>query len=125
LSSPSSSTLFPYTTLFRSLAGSIIALAIFFFSFTTILMVTYAGEKQAEFLFGYKVSVIFRYIFIGMIIFGSVSSLTLIWGLLDISLTLTVVPNMIAVILLSGKVIEITADYFTNHKKSVSHHKRT
>lgn len=80
-------------------------------------MVAYAGEKQAEFLFGYTISVFFRYIFIGMIIFGSLGSLTLIWGLLDISLALTVVPNMIAVMLLSGRVKEETADYFANHYK--------
>lgn len=100
-----------------NLANIIITLAITLFSFTTILMVAYAGEKQAEFLFGYTISVFFRYIFIGMIIFGSLGSLTLIWGLLDISLALTVVPNMIAVMLLSGRVKEETADYFANHYK--------
>ncbi|MGJ9384384.1 alanine/glycine:cation symporter family protein [Salipaludibacillus sp. CF4.18] len=99
------------------LAGIIITVAIFFFAFTTILMVVYAGEKQAEYLFGYNASVIFRYIFIGAILFGSMSSLILIWSLLDILLALIVIPNMIAVILLSGKVKEITTDYFTNHYK--------
>ncbi|CAM3693580.1 sodium:alanine symporter family protein [Aeromicrobium ponti] len=98
-------------------AGLIITVAVFIFAFTTILMVVYAGEKQAEYLFGYKASIVSRYIFIGAVLFGSVGSLLLVWSLLDIMLALIVVPNMTALLFLSGKVKDITVDYFTNYYK--------
>ncbi|MFC2948027.1 alanine/glycine:cation symporter family protein [Virgibacillus sediminis] len=100
-----------------SVAGMIITTAIFFFSITTILVVVFYGEKQAEYLFGYKASIVTRYVYIGAIIFGSTGSIMLIWSLLDIMIAFIVIPNMIAVLLLSGKVKEITADYFTHHYK--------
>ncbi len=104
----------------QELAGIIVNICLFFFSITTILMIVYFGEKQSEYLFGHKTSLIFRYVYIGAVLFGSTGSLLLVWSLLDVLIALMVVPNMIALISLSGKVREITRDYFTRHYKEAS-----
>ncbi|MFC0558389.1 alanine:cation symporter family protein [Halalkalibacter alkalisediminis] len=54
----------------------------------------------------------------GSILFGSVGSLLLVWSLLDIMLAFIVIPNMIALLLLSEKVKEITVDYFAKRDQS-------
>jgi AGCS family alanine or glycine:cation symporter len=102
----------------NGLANLIITVLIFFFAFTTILVIVYFAEKQVEYLFGYMASVYSRYVYASIIFVGSISSLVLIWSLLDILFALVVLPNMIALILLSKKVKGITDDYFTNHYKA-------
>ncbi|MFD2507832.1 alanine:cation symporter family protein [Halalkalibacter alkalisediminis] len=63
-------------------------------------------------------SIVIRYLSIGSILFGSVGSLLLVWSLLDIMLAFIVIPNMIALLLLSEKVKEITVDYFAKRDQS-------
>ncbi|SDH76826.1 alanine or glycine:cation symporter, AGCS family [Alteribacillus persepolensis] len=107
----------------QSAAGLIISVTLFVFALTTMLMVIYFGEKQAEYLFGYKASIVFRYVFISSILVGAASNLLFVWSLLDIAMVFVVVPNMIAVMLLSGKVKEITRSYFSKKQDHGENHK--
>jgi AGCS family alanine or glycine:cation symporter len=43
---------------------------------------------------------------------GAVASLSVAWGLGDVLLAIVIIPNLIALILLSGKVRELTDSYF-------------
>ncbi|QTD40898.1 sodium:alanine symporter family protein [Sporosarcina sp. Te-1] len=97
-----------------SLAGTIVSATLFLFVITTVVVIIFYGEKQAEFLFGTAFSKVMRFIYIGAIIVGAVGGLQFIWQFLDLLLALVVIPNVIAVLFLSGKVKEITNDYFTN-----------
>lgn len=97
-----------------SLAGTIVSTTLFLFVITTIVIIIFYGEKQAEFLFGTAFSKVMRFIYIGAIIVGAVGGLQFIWQFLDLLLALVVIPNVIAVLFLSGKVKEITNDYFKN-----------
>ena len=97
-----------------SLSGTIVSTTLFLFVITTIVIIIFYGEKQAEFLFGTAFSKVMRFIYIGAIIVGAVGGLQFIWQFLDLLLALVVIPNVIAVLFLSGKVKEITNDYFTN-----------
>ncbi|WP_252504462.1 sodium:alanine symporter family protein [Sporosarcina sp. Marseille-Q4943] len=97
-----------------SLAGTIVSATLFLFVITTVVVIIFYGEKQAEFLFGTTFSKVMRFIYIGAIIVGAVGGLQFIWQFLDLLLALVVIPNVIAVLFLSGKVKEITNDYFMN-----------
>ncbi|MFS0689931.1 sodium:alanine symporter family protein [Sporosarcina sp. 179-K 8C2 HS] len=97
-----------------SLAGTIVSATLFLFVITTVVVIIYYGEKQAEFLFGTTFSKVMRFIYIGAIIVGAVGGLQFIWQFLDLLLAFVVIPNVIAVLFLSGKVKEITNDYFMN-----------
>jgi len=48
---------------------------------------------------------------------GAIVSLEVVWGFGDVALGLMAIPNLIALIALSGKVINITNDYFEREKE--------
>lgn len=104
-----------YGTVFGSVAGGIIiSIVLFLFVITTIVVIIYYGEKQAEFIFGAGFSKVIRTVYIVAIIIGALGGLQFVWQFLDLLLAIVVIPNVIAVLFLSGKVREITVDYFTN-----------
>ncbi len=89
------------------------------FAFTTILSWSYYGEKATEFLFsrfGEKCSKVFVFIFkliyIVMIVASAVIESKLVWSISDTCNGLMALPNLIAVVLLSGQVVKITKNYY-------------
>lgn len=93
------------------------------FAFTTILAWSYYGEKAMDFCFrstsekGRKIAtMIFKVIFILLIVFSSLIESDLIWALDDTFNGLMALPNLIALVLLSGQVAKITKNYFDRKK---------
>ncbi|MBQ9071129.1 MAG: sodium:alanine symporter family protein [Clostridia bacterium] len=89
------------------------------FAFTTILAWSYYGEKAVEFLAdklgkkGQKICVLaFKIIYVALIVVASVLTSELVWSISDISNALMAIPNLIAVVALSGVVAKITKNYF-------------
>lgn len=104
-----------YSTVFGStVSGIIISIVLFLFVITTVVVIIYYGEKQAEFLFGSGASRVMRMVYLLAIVVGAVGGLKFVWQFLDLLLAIVVIPNVIAVLFLSGKVREVTKDYFTN-----------
>lgn len=99
-----------------SLSGIIVSTTLFLFVITTVVVIVFYGEKQAEYLFGTTFSKFMRLIYIGAIMVGAIGGLKFIWQFLDLMLACVVIPNIIAVFFLSGKVRSITKDYFSNLK---------
>ncbi|GLO59948.1 sodium:alanine symporter [Vibrio sp. MACH09] len=94
--------------------GSIfVAVAIFFFAFTSIIANYSYAETNLIFLeHNHKGGLkIFRVIVLGMVMFGSIGSLPVIWSLADVSMGLMAIVNLVAIILLSGIVIKLAKDY--------------
>lgn len=91
--------------------GQFIAIAIMLFAFSTILGWSYYGERAVEYLFGLKAIIPYKVIFILVIFVGCVTSLELVWDIADTLNGFMALPNLIAVILLSGQVVEMTKDY--------------
>lgn len=105
-------------------AGSIIfSIFLPLFAFTTILAWSYYGEKATEFCFqwlpdnGKKAAVIvFKLIYVALIVAAAVISSNLIWDIDDTFNGLMALPNLVALILLSGKVVKITKNYYDRKK---------
>ncbi|MCZ4294380.1 alanine/glycine:cation symporter family protein [Vibrio sinaloensis] len=94
--------------------GSIfVAVAIFFFAFTSIIANYSYAETNLIFLeHNHKAGLgIFRIIVLGMVMFGAVASLPVVWALADVSMGLMAIVNLIAILLLSGIVIKLAKDY--------------
>ncbi len=94
--------------------GSIfVAVAIFFFAFTSIIANYSYAETNLVFLeHNHKVGInIFRLIVLGMVMFGAMASLPVVWSLADVSMGLMAIVNLVAIILLSGIVIRLAKDY--------------
>ncbi|CAM2947906.1 sodium:alanine symporter family protein [Vibrio mytili] len=94
--------------------GSIfVAVAIFFFAFTSIIANYSYAETNLIFLeHNHKAGVkLFRLVFLGMVMFGALASLPVVWSLADVSMGLMAIVNLVAIILLSGIVIKLAKDY--------------
>ncbi|WJT08792.1 alanine/glycine:cation symporter family protein [Vibrio harveyi] len=94
--------------------GSIfVAVAIFFFAFTSIIANYSYAETNLIFLeHNHKAGLgIFRIIVLGMVMFGALASLPVVWSLADVSMGLMAIVNLVAILLLSGIVIKLAKDY--------------
>ena len=86
----------------------IVTFGLMLFAFTTILGWSYYGERAAEYLFGVRIIMPYRYLWVIFVFVGSVIQLNLVWTIADIMNALMAVPNLIALILLSGTVFAMT-----------------
>ncbi|HHV71851.1 MAG TPA: sodium:alanine symporter family protein [Clostridia bacterium] len=89
--------------------GSLIVVAgLILFAFSTILGWSYYGEKGFQFIFGTRLTILYRLAFIFSIYFGGVSAIQTVWYLADVANCLMAIPNLLALFLLSGTVVKIT-----------------
>lgn len=88
-----------------------VALAIMMFAFSTILGWSYYGERAVEYLFGVNGILPYKIVFIIAVFFGCTGSLSLVWDIADTLNGFMSVPNLIAVTLLSGQVVQMTREY--------------
>lgn len=84
---------------------------IFSFAFSTILGWGYYGERAMEYLGGKRFTVLYRIIFVIFIFIGAVLELNVVWNLSDIMNALMALPNLIALIGLSGVLVSETRHY--------------
>jgi AGCS family alanine or glycine:cation symporter len=92
----------------------IVSIGLVVFAFTTILAWSYYGERAAEYLLGTKVVMPFRILWTLALVVGAVGNLGLIWTVADIMNALMAIPNLIALIALSGTVFAVSRTYFRN-----------
>lgn len=92
----------------------ILEVGLFTFAFSTILGWSYYGERCAEYLFGKKVLPYYKIIWVIMVFVGAVQSLNSIWSFADSANALMAIPNLIALILLSGVIRKETRKYLWN-----------
>ena len=81
------------------------------FAFTTILGWNYYGERCIEYLLGVKAILPYRIIFICLIACGAFLKLEAIWVLADIVNGLMAIPNLIALLGLTGVIVAETKRY--------------
>jgi AGCS family alanine or glycine:cation symporter len=100
--------------------GYIIALSSFLFGYSTLLGWCYYGEKCMEFIFGIKIIIPFRIIFIILLFIGSIIQgvhLNIVWNVGDMANAFMALPNLISLLFLSGILGKVTRDYFFKKKK--------
>ncbi len=81
------------------------------FVFSTILGWSYYGEKAAEYLWGPRVVRPYRWLWVAAVMAGSVLSLKAVWTFADIANGLMAVPNLVALLLLSGVLVAETRSF--------------
>lgn len=86
------------------------------FALSTLFTYSYYGVKCLSFLTNPKIGKLYNVYFVIMIIFAAVASLDLVKNLIDLSYSLMVIPNMIAVLLLAPKVNLAAKAYFKKLK---------
>lgn len=81
-----------------------VAVCLFFFAFSTILSWHFFGLVNVKYLFGEKASKLYSLIVVVCIVIGSCLKLELVWSLADFFNGLMVIPNVLALLALSGLV---------------------
>ncbi len=84
-----------------------IAICLLFFAFSTILSWHFFGSINVKYLFGKGAVKIYSLIVVCCIITGSMLKVDLVWELADFFNGLMVIPNVIALLALSGVVVAI------------------
>lgn len=92
----------------------ILIFGIITFAYATILGWSYYGERCLEYLFG-KISLFpYRFLWILVLVFAPVVRLELVWSISDTLNALMAVPNLLAVLMLSGTIAKDTR-YYLRH----------
>ena len=93
---------------------AILVIGIITFAYSTILGWSYYGERAAEYLIGRKAILPYKLVFLAVVVFSPVLALDLMWSIADILNALMAIPNLIAVLLLSGVIAQETRHYLKN-----------
>ena len=99
------------------ISSLIIAIGLSLFALSTILSWSLYGARCCEFLFGKgakKATLVYKIIFCIVLIIGSTLGLDLVWLIGDALNGLMAIPNLVALLLLSGVVIKTTKEHFAN-----------
>ncbi len=103
------SSLFPW-------GGTLVTIAVFLFAISTAISWSYYGDRAIRYLAGPRAVMPYRLIFLVMHFLGAVFSLEVVWGFGDVALGLMALPNLFAVLRLSGLVSREAGDYFRRMK---------
>ncbi|MEG2221326.1 MAG: sodium:alanine symporter family protein [Oscillospiraceae bacterium] len=113
-------TISAFTTTFGGKAsGIIVAIGITLFATSTILSWGLYGTRCAEFLFGSKAIKPYQILFILFIVVGATMNLATAWAIADTLNGLMAIPNLIALLALSGTVFKLTKEYFAKESTLV------
>lgn len=97
--------------------GAFVAICLLFFAFSTILSWNLFGKINVNYLFGKKAVKVYQVIAIAFIFLGSCLSNDLVWELADMFNQLMVMPNVIALLALSGIVVAAEKKKTAKNKK--------
>jgi AGCS family alanine or glycine:cation symporter len=85
-----------------TVGGWIVAFCAFLFGYTTLIGWAYYGEQFLEYIFGPRITLPYRWVYCGLIVFGATSKVDLVWAWGDLMNGLQIFPNLIGVLGLSG-----------------------
>ena len=90
----------------------IIAVGISLFALSTVLSWGLYGTRCCEYIFGTKFNKVYQMIFVVVCVVGATMDLGLAWDIADTLNGLMAIPNLIALLGLSGVVVSLTKEYF-------------
>jgi len=103
-----------FATVFGPKIGAlVVAVGIGLFALSTVLSWSLYGSRCFEFLAGHKYVKIYQAIFIVAVVIGATLRLDLVWNIADTLNGFMAIPNLIALLALSGVVIRLTKEFFT------------
>ncbi|MBS4959672.1 MAG: sodium:alanine symporter family protein [Clostridiales bacterium] len=96
-----------FNSVFGNFGNIFIAVCMFFFAFSTIIGWYFFGEINVKYLFGVKAVKIYAALVVLFVIVGSTLKVDLVWDMSDMFNGLMVIPNLIALLALSGVVVKL------------------
>ena len=84
----------------------------------TVLGWSFYGERCTEFLFGERAIKPFRFVWVAVVVIGSVAGdRGVVWGVADTLNGLMALPNLVSLLLLSPVIFKLTGDYNFNRSQ--------
>lgn len=101
-------------------ASSFVAIVVFLFAFSSVIGNYYYGETNIEFIKESKTWLtVYRLAVIGMVLFGSVAKIGIVWDMADLFMALMAITNLIAIALLGSTAINALNDYMQQKKQGL------
>ncbi|MCG4581143.1 alanine/glycine:cation symporter family protein, partial [Clostridium cochlearium] len=100
------------TALGSDIGSYVVLISAILFGYSCLISANYYCEVAGRYLFGEKSVIPIRVLWVVFIVIGSVGGLEFVWDLADTANGLMAIPNLIAVILLSGQVLKLKNEYF-------------
>ncbi len=94
----------------------ILCAAVFLFAYSTMISWSYYGERCWSHLFGSRTAIVYRLLFLGFVMLGSVVTASNVKEFSDLMILSMAFPNILGVVLLSGKVRRRLDDYWSRYK---------
>ncbi|SOE01697.1 alanine/glycine:cation symporter family protein [Caenispirillum bisanense] len=91
----------------------IVTFGLVVFAFTTVLGWAYYGERTAVYLLGVRAILPYRLLWVVALYVGATAKLEVVWLVADVMNALMAVPNLIALLALSGVVFAASRAYFS------------
>lgn len=104
-----------FSTVFGSFGNMFVAICLLFFAFSTIIGWYFFGEQNIKYLFGQKAVKVYSVLVILCVFVGSLLKVDLVWNLADFFNAVMALPNLIALICLSGVVVRLTKGVEEEH----------
>ena len=104
-----------FESLLPGLGQYIVSLGLCLFAYSTLISWYYYGEKGVEYLLGHRFITPYKWVYMAAIPIGAVVKLKIVWGFSDIANGFMALPNLIALLGLSGVVSNCMKDYFKRH----------
>ena len=98
----------------------ILMICLVFFAFTTILGWNYYGERCMEYLVGGRMKAVmtYRYLYILAVFIGPYMTVSAVWTIADIFNGLMALPNLVALLALSGVISKDTRRYVAKYSRA-------
>ncbi|MBV1914928.1 MAG: sodium:alanine symporter family protein [Pseudomonadales bacterium] len=101
-----------FETILPGFGGYLVAIGLAVFAFSTILGWSFYSEKCVEYLIGVKAIMPFRVLWVAAVFVGAIMELDFVWLVADTLNALMALPNLIALLLLSPVLFQLTRSYF-------------
>ncbi|MBD3257447.1 sodium:alanine symporter family protein, partial [candidate division GN15 bacterium] len=96
-----------------------VVVGVMLFAFSTVIAWSYYGEKGIEYIGGKKAKLPYKWVFVLFTLMGARFDLAAVWSYADTANGLMAVPNLIALIALSGVVVKMTKKYMGEYKQGI------
>ena len=97
--------IFPY-------GDKIVTLSVALFAVSTAISWSFYGDRATDYLFGPKATLTYKWFFLLFVFIGAIAQLEDVWNFGDAALGFMTFPNLLAIVLLSGKLKKMTKEYF-------------
>ena len=94
----------------------VLTAAVCLFAYSTLISWSYYGERCWSHLFGHRTSIVYKVLFLGFVLLGSIISAKNVIEFSDLMILSMAFPNILGVALLSGKIRRALNDYWRRLK---------